>query len=207
MNDYSFILKTKAYQYALAVRDGKILAGKYVRLACAEFIDDINRSYQDPSYRWEFRPEILEVLIEFSKMFTFPDGIKQGQPVELAPFQEFILANLFCWKDRKEGYNRYSKAYIQVSRKNAKSFLLGFISMFRALFTKYAQIFCCATKKDQAAIVMREIKKLMDSNEYIKDKFKVYSGNHFVCKITDAQLAPLSSDANTLDGLIVSPII
>lgn len=207
MNEYSFILKTKAYQYALAVRDGKILAGKYVRLACTEFIDDINKSYQDPSYRWEFRPEILEVLIEFSKMFTFPDGIKQGQPVELAPFQEFILANLFCWKDRKEGYNRYSKAYIQVSRKNAKSFLLGFISMFRALFTKYAQIFCCATKKDQAAIVMREIKKLMDSNEYIKDKFKVYSGNHFVCKITDAQLAPLSSDANTLDGLGVDVAI
>lgn len=57
------------------------------------------------------------------------------------------------------------------------------------------------TKKDQAAIVMREIKKLLDSNEYIKDKFKVYAGNTFICKVTDAQLAPLSSDANTLDGL------
>lgn len=207
MNGYNPITETKAYQYALAVRDGKILAGKYVILACKEFIDDIHKSFTDENFRWEFRLEILEVVVEFSHMFKFPDGIKQGKPVELAPFQEFILANLFCWKDKKEGYNRYSKAYIQVSRKNAKSFLLGFISMFRALFTKYAQIFCCATKKDQAAIVMREIKKLMDSNEYIKEKFKVYSGNHFICKITDAQLAPLSSDANTLDGLIVSPII
>lgn len=140
------ITKTKAYQYALAVTEGKILAGKYIKLACKDFLDDITKSFTDEEFQWEFKLEVLEVVIEFSRMFKFPDGIKQGQPVELAAFQEFILANLFCWKHKTEGYNRYSKAYIQVSRKNAKSFLLGFISMFRALFTRYAQIFCCATK-------------------------------------------------------------
>ena len=201
------ITNTKAWQYARNIVDGKIPAGKYIKLACQDFLNDIEKSFADSEYEWEFKLEILEVVVDFSKMFKFPDGVKQGQPVELAAFQEFILANLFCWKHREEGYNRYSKAYIQVSRKNAKSFLLGYISMFRALFTRYAQIFCCATKKDQAAIVMREIKKLMDSNEYIKEKFKIYSGNHFICKITDAQLAPLSSDANTLDGLGVDVAI
>ena len=201
MNGGHILKKTKAYNYAKAVAEGKIIAGKYIILACKDFLNDIEKWLTDKTYQWEFRIEILEVLIEFSGMFTFPDGVKQGEKIELAGYQEFILANLFCWKHKEDGYNRYSKAYIQVSRKNAKSFLLGFIGMFRALFTRYAQIFCCATKKDQAAIVMREMKKLMDSNEYIKDKFKIYSGNHFICKITDAQLAPLSSDANTLDGL------
>lgn len=201
MNGSHIIVGTKAYKYAKSVVDGKIIAGKYIILACQDFLNDIEEWLTNKDYQWDFRVEILEVLIEFSRMFKFPDGIKQGEPIELAGYQEFILANLFCWKHKEHGYNRYSKAYIQVSRKNAKSFLLGFIGMFRALFTRYAQIFCCATKKDQAAIVMREMKKLMDSNEYVKDKFKIYSGNHFICKITDAQLAPLSSDANTLDGL------
>lgn len=142
---YQEICATGAYRYAEKIVSGEILAGKYVIKACQNFIDDIKKSVEDEDYPWEFRIEILEVLIEFSRMFKFPDGIKQGQPIDLALFQEFILANLFCWKHKKDGYNRYSKAYIQVSRKNAKSFMLAFCSGFKALFTKYAQIYCCAT--------------------------------------------------------------
>ena len=37
------------------------------------------------------------------------------------------------YKDYKEkGYNRYSKAYMQVARKNGKSMLLGYIGLFKA---------------------------------------------------------------------------
>ena len=53
----------------------------------------------------------------------------------------------------------------------------------------------------EAAIVMREIKKMLDGAPNVKNKFKVYSGLYMKCSVTDAQLGPLSSDANTLDGL------
>ena len=61
MHGINPITKTKAYQYALAVRDGKILAGKYIILACKEFIEDINKSIYDEDFRWEFKLEILEI--------------------------------------------------------------------------------------------------------------------------------------------------
>ena len=193
--------KLKSYQYAKKVVSGEIVSGKYIILACKKFLEDLERSELEDDYEWTFKIEIAEVITDFQQLFKFADGMLQGKPMELAPFQEFILHNLFAWKHKTEGYNRYSKAYIQVARKNGKSMLLGYIGMFKALFTAYAQVFVVATKRDQAAIVMREIKKMLDGAPYVKDKFKVYSGLHMKCSVTDAQLGPLSSDANTLDGL------
>ena len=190
----------KSYQYAKKVVNGEIISGKYIILACKKFLLDLEK-HDDPDFEWEFRIEVAEVITDFQQLFKFADGMLQGKPMELAPFQEFILHNLFAWKHKTDGYNRYSKAYIQVARKNGKSMLLGYIGLFKALFTVYAQVFVVATKKDQAAIVMREIKKMLDGAPFVKDKFKVYSGLHMKCSVTDAQLGPLSSDANTLDGL------
>lgn len=190
----------KSYRYAKKVANGEIISGKYIILACKNFLEDLKKE-NDEDFDWIFKIEIAEVITDFQKLFKFADGMLQGEPMELSEFQEFILHNLFAWKHKKEGYNRYSKAYIQVARKNGKSMLLGYIGLFKALFTAYAQVFVVATKKDQAAIVMREIKKMLDGAPLVKDNFKVYSGLHMKCSVTDAQLGPLSSDANTLDGL------
>lgn len=191
----------KSYNYAKRVVNGEIISGKYIILACKKFLIELEKSETDPDFEWEFKVEIAEVITDFQKLFKFADGMLQGKPMELAPFQEYILHNLFAWKHKKEGFNRYSKAYIQVARKNGKSMLLGYIGLFKALFTAYAQVFVVATKKDQAAIVMREIKKMLDGAPTVKENFKIYSGLHMRCSVTDAQLGPLSSDANTLDGL------
>lgn len=157
-NKYSHL---KSYQYAKKVVNGEIIAGKYIILACKKFLLDLEKE-NDPNFEWEFKIEIAEIITDFQQLFKFADGMLQGKPMELAPFQEFILHNLFAWKHKSEGFNRYSKAYIQVARKNGKSMLLGYIGLFKALFTMYAQVFVVATKKDQAAIVMREIKKMLD---------------------------------------------
>lgn len=190
----------KSYRYAKKVVNGDIISGKYIILACVNFLKDLEEAEKE-DYKWEFKIEIAEVITDFQKLFKFADGMLQGEPMELSEFQEFILHNLFAWKHRKDGYSKYSKAYIQVARKNGKSMLLGYIGLFKALFTAYAQVFVVATKKDQAAIVMREIKKMLDGAPLVKENFKVYSGLHMKCTVTDAQLGPLSSDANTLDGL------
>lgn len=61
------------------------------------------------------------------------------------------------------------------------------------------------TKRDQAEIVIKEIKKLLDNAiPEVKDKFVVYGKariNKILSKVNLSELAPLSSDANTLDGL------
>ena len=106
--------------------------------------------------------------------------------------------------------------HIEIEIKNSmitqmKSFLLSFIVLIKSLLEKYGQFFVVATKKDQASIVVKEFKKLLDMSEScVKDRFNIYgkaSISKIINEVTLSEIAPLSSDANTLDGLTLSPYI
>ncbi|GAA0093050.1 terminase large subunit [Paraclostridium bifermentans] len=197
-------MDTMAYKYAKKVVDREIIAGKYIILECERFISDLERQFDD-DFEWKFDTRIYEFIVSFQQLFTFADGINSGKKMELAEFQMWIISNLFCWVHKTEGYIRFSKAYIQVSRKQGKSFLLGFIVLIKALLEQYGQFFVVATKRDQSAIVVKEVKKLLDlSDKCVKNRFKIYGKatiNKIICDTTLSEIAPLSSDANTLDGL------
>lgn len=195
---------TIAYKYAYKVANRQIIAGKYIIMECERFLQDIAET-KKPNSEWYFDLGIYDFIINFQSLFKFADGIKAGMPLELAEFQIWIISCLFCFKHREKGYIKYSKAYIQVSRKQGKSFLLGFIVLIKSLLEKYGQFFVVATKKDQASIVVRECKKILDMSEKcVKDRFSIYgkaSINKIINEVTLSEIAPLSADANTLDGL------
>lgn len=195
---------TVAYKYAKKVVDREIVCGKYIIKECERFLSDLERQFDD-DFIWEFDLNTYDFIMGFQEMFTFADGILAGQKMKLAEFQEFILSSLFCWKHKEEGYIRFSKAYIQVARKQGKSMLLGYMGLIKSLLDNYSQIYVCATKRDQASIVINEIRKLLScSIPQIKERYKIYGKaniNKIVCTLTDSEMAPLSSDANTLDGL------
>ena len=121
--DYSF-KNTSAYKYALGVANGDIIAGKYIKKQCNIFLEDLQRQYTDPNFNWKFDTSTYEFIVGFQHLFKFADGVLAGQPMKLAHFQEWILANMFCWKHKEHGYIRYSKAFIQIARKQGKSMLL-----------------------------------------------------------------------------------
>lgn len=191
-------------KYAQDVVKGKIIAGKYIILECIRFLTDLNRSLED-EFEWYFDVKVYEVIVGFQNFFKFADGICAGKPMKMADFQLWILANLFCWKHKEGNYIRFSRAYIQISRKQGKSMLLGYIAFIKSLLSEYSQIYCVATKRDQSAIVIKEIKKMLDKAiPEVKDRFTIYGKStvaKIVCKITQSELAPLSSDVQTLDGL------
>lgn len=193
-----------AIRYAQKVARGEIIAGKYIILECIRFLKDLNR-VNDEDFEWYFDVDVYNLIGGFQNFFKFADGINAGKPMKLAEFQDWILANLFCWKHKEEGYIRFSRCYIQVSRKQGKSFLLGMILLIKGLITQYGQFSTVATKKDQAEIVIKEVKKLLDcSIPQVKERYKIYGKakiSKIVCDITQAEIFPLSSDANTLDGL------
>lgn len=136
-------MDTMAYKYAKKVVDREIIAGKYIILECERFISDLEKQFDD-DFEWKFDTRIYEFIVSFQQLFTFADGINSGKKMELAEFQMWIISNLFCWVHKTEGYIRFSKAYIQVSRKQGKSFLLGFIVLIKALLEQYGQFFVVA---------------------------------------------------------------
>lgn len=199
-----------AVKYAQKVARGEIIAGKYIILECVRFLKDLHR-IEEEDFEWYFDVDTYNVIMGFQNFFRFADGVNAGKVMRLAEFQEWILGNLFCWKHKEEHYVRFSRAYIQVSRKQGKSFICAFIMLVKAMLEEFGQLTCVATKKDQAEIVIKEVKKILDKSvPEFKKRFDIYGRakiSKIMCNFTQSEIYPLSSDADTLDGLGLSVAI
>src|SRR5699024_9643063 len=72
-----------------------------------------------------------------------------------AGFQKFIVGSLYGWQD-SEGYKRFTKAYISLSRKNGKTLLVSGLGLYEMLMgddpVNERLIGLSANSRDQAGI-------------------------------------------------------
>jgi len=188
-------------QYALDVLADKIVAGDLVKAACQRHIDDMKAAEAAP-YRYYFDVEEAERIIDFAETLTIAEG-EEEQPVTAYPFQCFILGSLNGWRTKDGHHRRFRTSYIQLGRQNGKSFLNGILAAYYGNFDKYkyGQIYCTATKKDQAMIVFNEIVKFINSDSDLSECFKIHEHNSTIdCKITHSKIKALSGDTKSIDG-------
>lgn len=191
-------------RYALDVVEGREVVGKYVRLACERHLNDLEQSKYAP-YRYRFDVEKALENIEFFESLKFTDGGPElvGKPVELFPFQDFIVGSLFGWVDKETGYRRFRKSYIQLARKNAKSLLNSGIAIKLSGFDNYAnaQVYCTATKMKQARIVWEQAKKFIKIEPDLKELFKIKDHDATIeCYHNGGTIMALGRDTGTIDG-------
>lgn len=188
-------------QYALDVLADKIVAGDLVKAACQRHIDDMKAAEAAP-YRYYFDVEEAERIIDFAETLTIAEG-EEEQPVTAYPFQCFILGSLNGWRTKDGHHRRFRTSYIQLGRQNGKSFLNGILAAYYGNFDKYkyGQVYCTATKKDQAMIVFNEIVKFINSDSDLSECFKIHEHNSTIdCKITHSKIKALSGDTKSIDG-------
>jgi phage terminase large subunit-like protein len=82
-----------ATAYALDVRDGRVPTGKYHRLAALRHLRDLEASPAS-GFRFEW-PRAEKVCRFFRLLRHFKGDGFAGRPVELQPFQIFLVASLF----------------------------------------------------------------------------------------------------------------
>jgi phage terminase large subunit-like protein len=97
---------------------------------------------------------------------------------------------------------RYRVAYNEIPRKNGKSTLAAGLGILLAFFDNEpgAEVYCAATKRDQAKIVFNEAKRSVESTPALKRRISVLTTNMNVQE-TSSKLEPLGADADSTDGL------
>ena len=170
-------MQDRTTQYAADVLAGKITAGEMVKLACKRHMDDLEASKTAP-YRYYFDVEQAERIIDFAETLTIAEGEEQDQ-VQAYPFQCFILGSLNGWRTKAGSHRRFRTSYVQLGRQNGKSFLNGILAAYYGNFDRYryGQIYCTATKKDQALIVFNEIVKFIRSDADLEECFDIHEHN------------------------------
>ncbi|WP_308789440.1 terminase large subunit domain-containing protein [Peribacillus sp. AS_2] len=193
-------MKQRAIQYAEDVLSGKEVAGRLVKLSCQRFMDDLDRSklkVYSEDFPYVFNEERADELLDFAETLVIAEGSEKF-PLELAPYQAFIFSNLNGWEHRDTGFRRFRSSYVQVGRQNGKSLMNGVLGTYYGNFAGY--IYCSATKKKQAMIVVDEMIKFIKADPELEELFKIkeYIGQ-IDCLNTDSKIMALSRDTK-IDG-------
>lgn len=190
-------------EYAQSVVTGKIVAGKYVRLACKRFLNDLQYGEARGIY---FDAEAADHAVRFFGFLRHTKGV-WARKVEtsgfvLSPWQVFCTANLFGWRKASDGTRRFREAHIEVARKNGKSTWMGGIGnyMLYADGEPGAEVYSAATTKQQAKIVFNAAKDQVRMSPFLASRVGVWRNNLHV-DASSSKFEPLASDAGTLDGL------
>lgn len=148
----------EALQYARDVADGRILACRYVQLACERQLRDLERAERgDWDYYWD--PAAAERPVKFIEALPHVKGAwgRRRELIELGPWQKFVITTLFGWRKAKSGARRFSEAYNEIPRKNGKSVLAAGVGLycFAADDEFGAEVYSGATTEKQAWEVFR----------------------------------------------------
>jgi phage terminase large subunit-like protein len=188
-------------QYALDVVNGKLLTGHSEYLACKRHLDDLQRPVSE-EFPWVFDEAKANRIYEWFLECRHVEGRMVGKPIELAPFQKFALGSIFGWVHKDTRYRRFTKAYLQWARKNAKSTTLGGIADYLMVGDgeQNPKVYCAAVDKEQARIVYGIAKDMAEASPDIAKRLKIR--NYRISHITrGGVLMPLSKETKNKDGL------
>ena len=190
--------------YALSVVRQETPACLYVRQACQRFLDDLD----DPPNGYSMDEDKAARACKFISLLPHIKGewAREGRRIDLEPWQKFILTNVFGWVDHR-GRRRYKTVYIEVPRKNAKSTLSSGVGLYCEVADdeEGAEVYSAATTREQAQIVWRDAKRMVDRSQGLRGRFGVQTSAHSIyVDHTASVFRPLSRDqGGNLDGLNV----
>lgn len=196
--DYLAIAK----KYARDVSIGKILACKWVKLACQRQTEDLKKYGKKGLYEWS-EPEAHRVC-RFVELLTHTKGELAGQRVVLEPWQIFILTTVFGWRRRADGGRRFRRVYIEVPRGSGKSTLSSGVALYCLLADHEpgAEVYSFATTRDQAKIVFGDAKVMAEHNPALRERFGLQVlANALYVPSTNSTFQAKSAEGSTLDGL------
>ena len=185
-------------QYALDVKNKKILANKWVTLACIRHLADLKTGKKRGIY---FDESAANHIISFFEEFLlFYEGSFDGKSFLLESFQKFIVGSLFGWKT-KDGFRRFRTAYIEISKGNGKTPLASGIGLYGLVFDEEpgCEVYACATTREQAGILFRDAKAFAEGSPALLEMLTVDKHN-IAYEATNSFFRPVSSEHRGLDG-------
>lgn len=186
--------------YARDVAAGRVLAGKFHRLACERHERD-RRHEATRAFPYYLDLARAERFYRFAEQLRHYKGEWAGRPILLEPHQKFRLGSLLAWAHVETGLRRFRVSYNEIPRKNGKSLEAAIIALYLTFFDGEpgAEGYCVATKRDQARIVFNDCKQLVLSSG-LRTRIAALKANLHRAD-TASKLEPLGADKDSTDGL------
>lgn len=199
MPDYKKI----ASDYCLQVLDGTIPANKFVKQCCERQLRDLTKE-GSKGFPYIYDPVKGANVCTFVELLPHIKGKLAGQPIQLEPWQIFIVMTAFSWVHKDTGFRRFRRTYIEVPRGNGKSAISSAIGLYALAKDEEggAEVYSFATTRDQAKIVFGDAQQMARKTAGLRNHFGLEVNAHNINILkTASKFEALSSEGSTLDGL------
>lgn len=186
-----------AQKYCQAILSQEIPSCKWITKAAQRFESDLKRT------DIIFNEDLYLHAVEFIESLEHTVGTYANNLFKLEPWQHFIVANLFGFT-KPDGLRRYTRAYVEVPRKNGKSTFSNALMLYGLLADgeEGAQIYSAATKLDQAMMVFSESARVCKQVDWIAEGVNVYNSvNNRRINYGNSFYRPLEWNPGKQDGL------
>lgn len=191
-------------QYYAQIKSKKVTVSKAVEKWYRYLVWHI----QNPD-EYFYSPKRANHIIEFAENFCkFSKGASGGQPVRLELWEKAHLAAVFGFVDIN-GNRQCRESLFIVGKKNGKSLLASIVGLYMQIGDGEPgpEVYAVATKRDQASIIWKESKRMVNKSPQLRKRIKPLVGELSSEQYNDGSFKPLASDKDTLDGLNVHCVL
>lgn len=183
-------------RYVRDVIAGRIVAGKWTRLACARF----ERMRLSAACRWA--PEEVTRVCGFVERLPHVEGRWATPTITLAPWQVFILAAVYGFR-KADGSRLVTTVFFEVARKSAKSTLVAACALYHLVVEREpgGQVVCGASTGSQARIVFSIMQRMVRRAAWLRQAGLQTFANAITFDPTGGHAKPINAKSSTQDGL------
>lgn len=144
-------------------------------------------------------PEMIEFIEAYCRITKDTVSGKTGDLIVLRPWQQNLINSLFTL--RKNGSYQHRTALIGLPRKSGKSSIGSSIALYELLLGQDGgEVYSCAGDKEQARIVFKAAKRMVELDSELSENIKVYR-DALEVPATGSTYRVLSADASSQEGL------
>lgn len=195
---------------AIALAYAKAAAGdryqrrhcKWVRLAAQRHLDDLKKQRRR-DFGFRFSDWHANDVCDFIEKLPHVEGVWRHPNIVLEPFQIFVLACVFGWRRKDNGYRRFTVVYEEVARKNAKSTKTAGVSLYCLSCEGDVgpQILTAATTYDQAKKVFYPAKRMVEKTPDLQEAFGLTPwAKSITCADNGGYMQAIHAKSKTQDG-------
>lgn len=198
-----------ATKYALDVMDEKVQAGYLMKLACFRHLRDLQR-YQGGSLNFYYDVNEVDKILKFA---AIAPNVDTGEPTKLMPWQKFIFAMLFGWRDYDTNTKRFTRVVLSVARGQGKSYLMAIYMAYSFLIESMGlsnqDFLVTAENYDQTGklygYIANMLKSIVDQHPVFKklaeeDDLVIHEHTGISMRKFNNNLRPLSFNAGKYDS-------
>src|SRR5690554_2605938 len=181
------------------IESGQVVVSKRVRQQYEKLIAELD----NPKDPWVFDVERASRPIQFIETFCRQSkGRWIGQPLKLELWQKALLQAVFGFVHKETGLRRCREFVLLIGRKNGKSTLLAGIGLYMLVGDGEGgpEVYCVATKRDQARIVFTEAVNMISQSPALRKHIRKRKTDLYF-PVVFGKVEPLASESNSLDGL------